>query len=80
MIEAAEGKDLWVVGGGDLASQYVDAGLLELLRVTVVPTILGAGLPLFAAPVPPMKLLGTSAFDNGMVELSYEIGSADANV
>ncbi len=73
MIAAAGGKDLWVVGGGDLASQYVEAGLLELLRVTVVPTVLGDGLPLFADPVPPMKLLGTTAFDNGMVELSYEL-------
>jgi dihydrofolate reductase len=73
MIDAAGGRDLWVVGGGDLASQYVGAGLLELLRVTVVPTILGDGLPLFAEPVPPMKLLSTTPFDNGMVELSYEI-------
>jgi len=73
MIGAAGGRDLWVVGGGDLASQYIDVGLLDLLRVTVVPTILGAGLPLFAGPVPPMKLLGTTPFDNGMVELSYEI-------
>ena len=72
-VEAAAGKDLWVLGGGDLASQYIDAGLLDLLRVTVVPTILGAGLPLFAGPVPPMKLLGTTPFDNGMVELSYEV-------
>ena len=73
MVGAAGGKDLWVVGGGDLASQYVEAGLLELLRVTVVPTVLGAGLPLFAKSVPPMKLLSTTPFDNGMVELSYEI-------
>ena len=56
-----------------LASQYVEAGLLELVRVTVVPTILAAGLPLFAEPVPPMKLLGATPFDSGMVELSYEI-------
>ena len=73
MIAAAGGKDLWVVGGGVLASQYVAAGLLDLVRLTVVPTILGAGLPLFAEPVPPMKLLATTPFDNGMVELSYEI-------
>ena len=73
MVGAAGGKDLWVVGGGDLASQYVAAGLLELLRVTVVPTVLGAGLPLFAKSVPPMKLLSTTPFDNGMVELRYEI-------
>jgi dihydrofolate reductase len=73
MVAAAGGKDLWVVGGGVLASQYVAAGLLDLVRLTVVPTILGAGLPLFAEPVPPMKLLGSTPFDSGMIELSYEI-------
>jgi dihydrofolate reductase len=73
MVAAAAGKDLWVVGGGVLASQYVAADLLDLVRLTVVPTILGAGLPLFAEPVPPMKLLGSTPFDSGMIELSYEI-------
>lgn len=73
MLEAAAGKDLWVVGGGDIASQFVAAGLLDLVRVTVVPLVLGGGLPLFAEPVPPMKLLGSRPFDNGMIELSYEI-------
>ena len=73
MMTAAGGKDLWVVGGGELASQYLDAGLLDIVRVTVVPLVLGDGLPLFAGPVPPMKLLGVTPFDNGMVELTYEI-------
>jgi len=74
ILHAAGGKDLWVIGGGDLASQYVAAGLLDLVRVTVVPVVLGAGLPLFAKPLAaPMKLLGTTPFDNGMVELSYEV-------
>lgn len=73
MLAAAGGKDLWVVGGGDLASQFVEAGLLDLVRVTVVPLVLGAGLPLFAEAVPAMKLLGSMPFDNGMLELSYEI-------
>ena len=73
MLGAAAGKDLWVVGGGGLASDYVAAGLLDVVRVTVVPTILGDGLPLFAEPVPPMRLLGTTPFNNGMVELRYEI-------
>jgi dihydrofolate reductase len=73
-VEAAGGKDLWVMGGGDLASQYVAAGLLDLVRVTVVPVVLGAGLPLFAEPLPkPMRLLGTTPFASGMVELSYEV-------
>jgi len=74
LLAAAGERDLWVIGGGDLASQYVAAGLLDLVRVTVVPIILGAGLPLFAEPLPrPMKLLGTTPFETGMVELSYEV-------
>jgi dihydrofolate reductase len=70
---AAAGKVVWLVGGGNVASQYVEAGLLEILRVTVVPVVLGAGLPLFAGPVPPLRLLDTAAFGNGMVELTYEV-------
>ena len=73
MLEAAGGKDLWVVGGGNVASQYIDAGLLDVLQVTVVPVVLGEGLPLFAGPVPPMKLLEITPFGNGMVEQIYEI-------
>jgi dihydrofolate reductase len=43
--------------------------------VTVVPVVLGRGKPLFDRRLPggPMKLKGTRAFRNGMVELSYEV-------
>lgn len=46
MMEAAEGKDLWVVGGGDLAGQFADAGLLDEIITHVAPVTLGAGRPL----------------------------------
>lgn len=46
MTEAAAGKDVWVVGGGDLAGQFFDAGLLDRLWVHVTPVTLGAGSPL----------------------------------
>lgn len=73
VVAAADGKDVWVIGGGDLASQYVDAGLLDLVRVTVVPIVLGAGLPLFARPLQkPMRLLEVTPIESGMAELSYE--------
>lgn len=45
MIAAAEGKDLWVVGGGDLAGQFADAGLLDEVWVQYAPVTLGAGAP-----------------------------------
>jgi dihydrofolate reductase len=73
VVAAADGKDVWMVGGGELASQYLEAGLLDSVRVTVVPTVLGDGLPLFARPVPPLALRGTDSFGNGMVELTYEV-------
>ncbi len=46
MLEAAGGKDLWVVGGGDLAGQFADAGLLDEVITYVAPVTLGTGRPL----------------------------------
>lgn len=46
MVEAAAGKDLWVVGGGDLVGQFADAGLLDHVIVQIAPVTLGAGRPL----------------------------------
>jgi dihydrofolate reductase len=75
MIAAAGERDLWVVGGGNVASQFADEGLLDELLVTVVPVVLGQGKPLFDRRLPggAMRLTGTRTFDNGMVELRYEI-------
>jgi dihydrofolate reductase len=46
MAAAAGGRDRWVVGGGDLAGQFADAGLLDELIVYVAPVTLGGGAPL----------------------------------
>lgn len=46
MVESAAGKDLWVVGGGDLAAQFAEAGLLDELLLSIAPATLGAGRPL----------------------------------
>jgi dihydrofolate reductase len=45
MVEKATGKDVWVVGGGDLAGQFHDAGLLDEVWVQYAPVTLGAGAP-----------------------------------
>jgi dihydrofolate reductase len=75
MIGAAGERDLWVIGGGNVASQFADAGLLDELILTVVPVVLGEGKPLFDRRLPggPLKLLGTRTWNSGMVELRYEI-------
>jgi dihydrofolate reductase len=46
MTAAAGGKDLWVVGGGDLAGQFAEAGLLDEIVVYIAPVTLGGGAPL----------------------------------
>jgi dihydrofolate reductase len=50
MAEAAGDKDLWVVGGGDLACQFAEAGLLDDVFVSIAPVTLGSGRPLFPRP------------------------------
>ena len=46
MVRAGGEKNLWIVGGGDLAGQFADAGLLDEVIVYVAPVTLGAGAPL----------------------------------
>ena len=52
MVAAAGDRKLWVIGGGNVASQFADAGLLDEVWVTVVPVGLGSGKPLFDRRVP----------------------------
>jgi dihydrofolate reductase len=75
MRASAGDGDLWIVGGGNIASQFADHGLLDRVEVTVVPVVLGEGKALFDRRLPgkPMQLLSTTAFSSGMVGLSYEI-------
>lgn len=47
LVDAAGGRDFWVVSGGDLAGQLADAGLLDQLVLSYAPVTLGAGRPLF---------------------------------
>jgi dihydrofolate reductase len=76
MVAAAGERDLWIVGGGNVASQFADEGLLDEVLVTVVPVVLGTGKPLFDRRLPggPLQLTGTRVFANGMVKLRYAVG------
>lgn len=47
IAKAAGDKDIWVVGGGDLAAQWAEAGLLQELILYIAPVTLGTGRPLF---------------------------------
>jgi dihydrofolate reductase len=74
MAAAAGDGVLWVVGGGNVASQFADTGLIGELIVTVVPVLLGHGKPVFERPPSgSLALLRTRPFANGMVELHYRL-------
>ncbi len=51
MVAAAEGRNVWIVGGGDLAGQFAEAGLLDEVIVYIAPVTLGAGAPLLSRRV-----------------------------
>jgi dihydrofolate reductase len=75
MLESAGERDLLIVGGGNVASQFAEEGLLDRVEVTVVPVVLGEGKQLFDRRLPggPMQLLGIRTHASGMVSLDYEV-------
>jgi dihydrofolate reductase len=76
MTAAAAGKNLWVVGGGELAGQFADAGLLDELILGVAPATLGAGAPLLPRRLPPARLRLTSLARHGQFAyLTYALGA-----
>jgi dihydrofolate reductase len=71
---AAGDKNLWIVGGGDLAGQFYDAGLLDELVVQIASVALGGGAPLFPRRVdPPLQLLSAKTYGHNFAELHYRV-------
>ena len=75
MRAAANGKNIWVVGGGDLAGQFYDAGLLDEMIIQIGSATLGKGKPLFPRTVlsPALQLTSIQMMGSGMAELHYEV-------
>lgn len=75
MRAAAGGKNIWVVGGGDLAGQFYDAGLLDEVIVQVGSVTLGKGKPLFPRRLtsPPLVLVSVRHVGTGFAELRYQV-------
>jgi dihydrofolate reductase len=75
MREAAAGKNLWVVGGGHLAAQFHEHGLLDEMVITMAPVILAAGAPLFTASIvkPPLRVVSVKQYPEGYVQIHLEI-------
>ncbi|KAF0091964.1 MAG: Dihydrofolate reductase [Fusobacteria bacterium] len=68
-----EGKDIWLCGGSDLVHQFMEKDLIDRYHVTVIPTILGAGIRLFKKLDQPLLLKHISnRAINGMVDVVYD--------
>ncbi len=75
MCQAAGAQNLWIVGGGDLAGQFADAGLLDEIIVQVGSVTLGTGKPLFPRrrTQPPLRLVSVQQIGTSFAELRYEV-------
>ncbi|WP_203898533.1 dihydrofolate reductase family protein [Virgisporangium aliadipatigenens] len=75
MAEAAGGRNIWLVGGGELVGAFADAGLLDELILSVAPVTLGAGAPLLPRVLTSKRLRLTSVRQSGQfASLTYEVG------
>lgn len=76
MTAAAAGKNIWLIGGGELVGQFHDCSLLDEIHLGVAPVILGAGAPLLPRKIatPPLKLVSGQIDDaSGFLTLVYEV-------
>ena len=75
MRAAAGSRNIWIVGGGDLAGQFHDAGLLDEVIVQVGSVTLGKGKPLFPRRLtsPPLELMSVRQVGTGFAELRYRV-------
>lgn len=78
MMEVAGEKNIWMAGGGELAAQFHDAGLLDEAIIQIGSVTLGRGKPLFPRRVtnPPWRLLSVRQIGSGLAELHYALPRA----
>lgn len=72
IARSANGKDVWVVGGGSVAGQFADEGLIDELFLHTMPVVLGGGRPLFAMRgTAKLELSSTRQHPGGILENRY---------
>jgi dihydrofolate reductase len=77
MVAAAAGRNVWLVGGGELVGQFADAGLLDEIILSVAPVTLGAGAPLLPRRLTSARLSLTGVRRNGQfANLTYAVRPA----
>jgi dihydrofolate reductase len=77
MMKAQEGKDIWLFGGADLTTSFINQGLVDELWLSIHPILLGSGKPLFQniRERKNLKLVEHKVFDSGLVSLVYQLAA-----
>ncbi len=72
-LKAKQDKNLWLVGGGQLAREFLRLDLIDHIQLFILPLILGDGLPLFPPPTAQrsLALIECRSYANGIAQLSY---------
>ena len=75
MTEIVGDRNIWIAGGGDLAGQFHDRGLLDEIHVQIGSVTLGAGKQLLPRKItsPPLELVSVRAVGTGFAELVYRV-------
>lgn len=73
------GKDIWLMGGGDIIASFLDAQAIDEFVISVVPVFIGDGIPLIARRLRhvPLELRSTERFDDGLVQLRYRVRGSE---
>ena len=74
-IEATPGRDVWVVGGGELIRDFLNARLVDEMTIAVHPIVLGGGIPLFppGSPRHKLRLAHVHSYPSGLVSSTYVV-------
>jgi dihydrofolate reductase len=74
-LKEQPGKDIWLMGGGELIASFLDSQVLDELVLTVAPVFIGDGIPLIARRHrhTPLALQHVERFENGVVQLRYRV-------
>ena len=69
------GKDIWLMGGGELIASFLDEQAIDEFVISVVPVFIGDGIPLIARRHRhvPLDLLSVERFEDGLVQLRYRV-------
>ena len=74
-LRAMPGKQIWMMGGGELIASFLDAGEIDEFDIHVIPIFIGSGIPLVAPRHRdvPLRLLASRKYPDGVVRLRYGV-------